>query len=121
MVKLRSSLVAIVINMTFGGRAVVYERYLQGFCYQPHCHLLVASDLVALFFPPNCLLFVSFFSIMKLAIVFAAGLASHAFTFPAIMEKALEQGKQAGKLLKRVLGVIPGFIELYCGKHSHSI
>jgi hypothetical protein len=46
---------------------------------------------------------------MKLSIFVAAGLVSHALAYPAIMEEALEKGRKAGKLAKRVLGVDPGF------------
>ena len=46
---------------------------------------------------------------MKFSIVFAAGLASHVLAFPAIMEEALDKGRKAGKIAKRVLGVNPGF------------
>ncbi|TID22771.1 aromatic peroxygenase [Venturia nashicola] len=46
---------------------------------------------------------------MKLSIMCAAGLAGSALAFPSIMNEALEEGRKAGKVAKRVLGFNPGF------------
>lgn len=46
---------------------------------------------------------------MKLYVMCAVGLAGSALAFPAIMEEAMEKGRKAGKVAKRVLGVNPGF------------
>lgn len=78
--------------------------------YYIYCIALPSSLLIYLgYFSFHLSRFPRFFSIMKLSIIFTAGLVSHAFAYPAIMEEALEKGKQAGKLAKRVLGVNPGF------------